>query len=162
LEEGEEVLLNPPLFTEAASSSFQDRAIPQVQPGAADANDTAAQPMLEGQPGEAPGRMGGRRGMRGGQGTPDFGNMTEEQRQQMMERFQQRRGGQGMPDFGNMTEEERQQMMERFQQRRGGRGGAGQGEMTDGMGPQSMRRPQGQRRGQDSQEGGLPDSGPTQ
>ncbi len=192
LKEGEEVLLNPPLFTEATGSTFQNRTLPTPT---VDANDTGLQPVLGGEAGFTSDRGEGRRGMRGaGQGMPDFGNMTEEERQQMRERFQQMGGGQGMPNFGNMTEEERQQMRERFQQMgggqgmpdvgnmteedrqqmrerfqqmggRGGRGsrtGAGQGEMGGTGAEGTMRRPRGQRRNQDAMGGNQPDDGSMQ
>jgi HlyD family secretion protein len=158
LEEGEQVLLNPPLFTDSGASDFEERAIPEgPELSPADANAAAAQPQLDGQPGGAGRRSGGRRG-----GMPDLSNMTDEQRQQMMERFRQMRGGQGMPDPGNMTDEQRQQMMERFRQMRGGDfGGTGQGQADDGTG--RPRRSRGQRGGGQNPPGDAqPADGPTQ
>ncbi len=173
LEEGEEVLLNPPLFTESATaSSFQGRA---ERPGfrRTDANEPAeAEPgaeQTESAPG-GPGMPGGiemtdemRQQMRqsrrprgegaggpgGGPGMPG-GEMTPEQRQQMRERFQREGGGPGgMPGGGpgmpggEMTPEQRQQMMERFRREAG--------EMTPEQRQQMMERFQrmgGARRGQ--------------
>jgi len=63
LEEGEEVMLNPPLFSELGSpASFeQQQPIPQrrAKPGAIDVNDTETQVRSEGQPRE---RRAGRSG----------------------------------------------------------------------------------------------------
>ncbi len=57
LEEGEEIMLNPPLFSELGSpASFQQQQpIPRARPGATDANDTETR-------GQPRGRRGGRSG----------------------------------------------------------------------------------------------------
>jgi len=152
LDGGEEVLLNPPLFTESATtSSFRER--PQRNGrGASDANDSPAAapagatmaPTPAGPPtpdgveitDEMRQQMRQSRRQRGGPGMPDGSEMTPEQRQQMMERFQRQGGGPGMrggaemtpeqrQQMMEMTPEQRQQMMERFQRQGGGRGRRG-------------------------------------
>ncbi len=168
LEEGEEVLLNPPLFTESASaSSFLERPerpgfrrtdandLGGVGPGAEQTEPAAGGPGMPGgieitdemrqqmrqsrRPrGEGAGAPGG-----DGPGMPGE-EMTPEQRQQMRERLQRQGGepggGQGVPG-GEMTPEQRQQMMERFRREAG--------EMTPEQRQQMMQRfqQQGGRRG---------------
>ncbi len=139
LEDGEEVLLNPPLFVESATaSSFQGRA---QRPGfkTSDANEAPAGESVAPSPGgpQAPGGMemtdemrqqmrqsrrqqGGPGGMPGGgPGGMPGGEMTPEQRQQMRERFQRQGGAEGTPGGGpggtpgrQLTPEQRQRMME--------------------------------------------------
>ncbi|HPY50312.1 MAG TPA: efflux RND transporter periplasmic adaptor subunit [Sedimentisphaerales bacterium] len=156
LEDGEEVLLNPRLYTEsAATSSFRER--PQRNgSGASDANDSsAAAPAGEtmGPTPATPQMPGGvemtdemRQQMRqfrrqgDGPGMPGGAEMTPEQRQQMMERFQRQGGGPGMPGGAEMTPEQRQQMMERFQRQGGGPGMPGGAEMTPEQRQQMMER----------------------
>lgn len=156
LEAGEEVLLNPPLFTESGTTS-QFRERPQrTLPGENGTGDAAAAPRTEavvtpstGSP-AAPGatemtdETRPSRRPRGEGDMPGGAEMTPEQRQQMMERFQRQGGGPGMPggaemtpeqrqqmmerlrrEVGEMTPEQRQQMMERFQRQGGGRGRRG-------------------------------------
>ncbi len=156
LEEGEEVLLNPPLFTESASSTFDNRTMPIVT---VDANDTSDLPVLDGPSGDRP-------GMPGGQGMGGFGNMTDEQRQQRMQQMrqgmQQMGGGQGMPDFGSMTDEQKQewmqQMRQRMQQMGGGQGMPDFGSMTDEQRQQRMQQ-MGQRMQRTGGGQGMPDLG---
>jgi len=157
LEGGEEVLLNPPLFTEsAATSSFRER--PQRNgSSASDANDSSAAAPTGGTTGTIPAlppMPGGtemtpeqrqqmmerfqRQG--GGPGMPGGTELTPEQRQQMMERFQRQGGGPGMPGGAEMTPEQRQQMMERFQRQGGGPGMPGGAEMTPEQRQQMMER----------------------
>lgn len=144
LEEGEEVLLNPPLFTESASaSSFLERP---ERPGfrAIDANDPAEADPGAQQTEPAP----------GGPGMPGGIEMTDEMRQQMRQSRRPRGEGSGAPGGdgpgmpgGEMTPEQRQQMRERLQQQGGGpgempgggQGGAG-GEMTPEQRQQMMER----------------------
>jgi len=146
LEGGESVLLNPPLYTESATtSSFRER--PQRNgSGASDANDsstaaptgeamgpTPATPQMPGgveMTDEMRQQMRQLRRQGGGPGMPGGAEMTPEQRQQMMERFQRQGGGPGMPGGGEMTPEQRQRMMERFQRQGGGPGMPGGAEMT--------------------------------
>ncbi|MBN1362691.1 MAG: HlyD family efflux transporter periplasmic adaptor subunit [Sedimentisphaerales bacterium] len=176
LEEGENVLLNPPLFTEAASSSFEGRELPEAfESMILDANSPTGMPPFEGPGAGSTGRRGGGGGRRG-QGMrrgdmPDLGSMTEEQRQQWMEQMRDRMGGQGFPDLSSMTEEERQQWMQQMQERRqqrqqrGEEGGPGQGRFGEGQGgfgsgrmgeegmDPSIRRPRGSR---DAENGPAP------
>jgi HlyD family secretion protein len=128
LEEGEEVLLNPPLFTESAtSSSFRDR--PQRSgPGATDANDSSSAAPTGELTAPTP----------GGPPTPGGTEMTDEMRQQMRESRRQRGGPGGMPGGGDMTPEQRQQMRERFQRQGGGQGMPGGGQGAPGGGPAGM------------------------
>jgi len=156
LEGGEEVLLNPPLFTEsAATSSFRERPRKNGS-NASDANDSsAAAPAGEAMgPAPATPQMPGgvemtdemRQQMRqfrrqgDGPGMPGGAEMTPEQRQQMMERFQRQGGGPGMPGGAEMTPEQRQQMMERFQRQGGGPRMPGGAEMTPEQRQQMMER----------------------
>lgn len=161
LEAGEEVLMNPPSIAESgAASSFRERAQRPV-PGTGSATDdpsvgTPAAPA-GGRATDRPGLPGAGEGTdetaprqprrpRGGADLPGAGEMTPEQRQQMMERSPRQGGGPGMPggaemtpeqrqqmmermrrEVGEMTPEQRQQMMERFQRQGGGRGPRGDG-----------------------------------
>jgi HlyD family secretion protein len=120
LQEGEEVMLNPPLFSESTGAvGFQqqqplpEKKLEQVQTG-----EQGVQEQSGDRAGRAD-RSGGR------QGIPQGIEVTDEMRQKM-EQFK-RQGGQGMPE---MTEEMKQKMMEQFK-----RMGSGQGmpEMTDEM-----------------------------
>ena len=145
LEAGEEVLLNPPLFTESATaSSFRERPAQ----GARDANDSSAvapardttapvpggPPMPEGVEitDEMRQQMRQFRRQGGGPGTPGGAEMTPDQRQPMPERFQRQGGGPGMPGGPEMTPEQRQQMMERLRRE--------VGEMTPEQRQQMMER----------------------
>lgn len=162
LEAGEEVLMNPPSIAESgAASSFRERTQRPV-PGAGSATDapsveTPAEPA-GGRATDRPGLPGAAEGTdetgaprqprrpRGGGDLPGAGEMTPEQRQQMMERSPRQGGGPGMPggaemtpeqrqqmmermrrEVGEMTPEQRQQMMERFQRQGGGRAPRGDG-----------------------------------
>ncbi len=177
LEEGEEVLLNPPLFVESASaSSFQGRP---ERPGfkTSDANEAptgeSVAPLPGGGP-KAPGgmemtdemrqqmrqsrRQGGPGGMPGGgPGGMPGGEMTPEQRQQMRERFQRQggaEGGQGgTPEqrqrMMEMTPKQRQEMMKRFQSQGGGRRGP-RGGGDSGGGSPGQQSPSGSGSGQET------------
>jgi hypothetical protein len=172
LNEGEVVLLTPPL--KAATLEAGAR---MAGAGSADSNDPTAQRINEklreaneiqpgvptegpgGPPRQEPGRQmrptgpdngetgQRRRGQDGSQGPPSdeqiqqmrqrFQNMTAEEKQQEMEKMKQR--------FENMSEEEREQMRQRFGgrgRREGGRSGEGQGPgQRDGQGQGPERNP---------------------
>lgn len=158
LEAGEEVLLNPPLFTESGTaSSFRDR--PQ-DPGSdpADANNLppAAPPGDAMGPAPAGAEMPGTiemtdemrqqmrqsRRQRGGPAAPGGDETAPEQRQPMTDGPPRQDGGPGgMPGGADMTPEQRQQMMERLRRE--------VGEMTPEQRQQMMERfqRQGGRRG---------------
>ncbi len=131
LQGGEEVLLNPPLYyaDSAVTSSIRDRTWGNGG-AAADANETSTAVPAEQTRGPTP----------AGQRMPGGAEMTPEQRQQMMERFQRPGGGPGMPGGAEMTPEQRQQMMERFQRPGGGPGMPGGAEMTPEQRQQMMER----------------------
>ncbi len=132
LEEGEEVLMNPPLFTESATaSSFRERP-PRPVPGATDADAAPSggatePPEAMEAPAEEGQRMRQPRWPREGMEMPGGGEMTPEQRKEMMERLRR--------EVGEMTPEQRQQMMERFQRQGGGRGARGEGPAGQGRAP---------------------------
>ncbi len=128
LQEGEEVLLNPPLFNEStASAGFQQQQLisqRRTEDGQSGSGiQTGAERNQAGQPNGQTERIAERSGDR--QGMPE---MTEEMKQKMMEQFKQQGGGQGMPEI---TEEMKQKMMEQFKQRQAG--GQGMPEMTEEM-----------------------------
>ncbi len=89
LEAGEVVLLNPLPFTDSASATF--RTVPPTPQGEAPPVEPASNSGRGMNGGTGAGFGGaGMGGMRG-----NYENMTPEERQQMMEQFQQRRGGAG-------------------------------------------------------------------
>jgi len=142
LEEGEVVLMTPPLRaatiesgSEASgvdlpegSGTFQDRVNQRLE----EANGSAA-PSPQRGPGQSTGPGGDRSGPPGGFEMPSadqmeqirrrFEDMTDEERQKAREEMRQR--------FENMSEEEREAMRQRFQ----GGGGSRQGRGRRGEGP---------------------------
>jgi len=151
LEEGEEVLLEPPLESATADASSKgidfktselgtasDEMKEQIDLKLQRANEPAttapAQPGQEGQEGPGAGQMG--------EMMRRFQNMTPEEQQKERERMKQR--------LESMTPEERERMKQRFQ---GQGGGPGQGQRSGGEG-----RAPGQRRAPGA--GRPPGSGP--
>jgi hypothetical protein len=119
LDVGEKVLLNPPLITEtAATEDIFEGVQPLVpEPSASENQGTQTGPGDQTGRGTRRGRRGA--GMRGGEG------MTEEQLQQLREKFGGQRGG-GAPGGEGPTEEQMQQFRNRFGgQSEGGPGGTG-------------------------------------
>jgi len=156
LEEGEVVLMTPPLRAAtiesgakisgveipAGAGELQDRVNQKLE----EANGSTARPQQQGQnqgQGQSAEPGGDRSGSPGSFEMPSqdqmdqmrsrFENMTDEERQKAREQMRQR--------FENMSEEERQAMRQRFQGQGGRRSGQGQG----------SRRGSGQRQGTDSQ-----------
>ncbi len=144
LEEGEVVLMTPPLRAATLESGakisgveipsgtgdLQDRVNQKLE----EANGSTARPQQEDQ-GQSAGPDGDRSGSPGGIEMPSqdqmdqmrkrFENMTDEERQKAREEMRQR--------FENMSEEERQAMRQRFQRNGGQRQGRGQRQGTDGQ-----------------------------
>jgi HlyD family secretion protein len=119
LDVGEKVLLNPPLITEtAATEDIFEGVQPLVpEPSASENQGTQTGPGDQTGRGTRRGRRGA--GMRSGEG------MTEEQLQQLREKFGGQRGG-GAPGGEGPTEEQMQQFRNRFGgQSEGGPGGTG-------------------------------------
>ncbi len=147
LQEGDEVLLNPPMFAASAEeTAFRQRFQPaKDMSGGDDAQDISSdsqegsrrqgrrQRNADGAT-EQPQTQEGRSPRQGAIGIPDLSNLSEEQRKAMqegMERFQnmsdeerQKLMQQGMERFRNMSDEERQKLMQQFQGG-GGLGGSG-------------------------------------
>jgi hypothetical protein len=135
LEEGEVVLMTPPLRAATLESGARISGV-ELPDGAGDlqdrvnqkleeANGSAARPQQQGQSAES---GGDRSGSPGGFDMPSqdqmdqmrgrFENMTDEERQKAREQMRQR--------FENMSEEEREAMRQRFQRGGGSRQGRGQ------------------------------------
>ncbi len=114
LEEGEKVLLNPPLAAASvAEKEYEDYDIPEKTEETETANQANSPQSVPGamnpsaQRGEGQrgpgmrgsrGGQGGQRGPRGEGGRPDFQNMSPEEREAMRQRFQQNRQRGGNPE----------------------------------------------------------------
>jgi RND family efflux transporter MFP subunit len=154
LEEGEVVLMTPPLRAATLESGakisgveipdgageLQDRVNQKLE----EANGSAAPPQQQGQ-GQSAGPGGGARsGQQGGFEMPSqdqmeqmrkrFEGMTDEERQKAREEMRKR--------FENMSEEEREAMRQRFQRGGGQRQGRGQRQGTGGQRPSGAERNQ--------------------
>ncbi len=127
LEEGSEVMLNPPLFSELGTpDSFQQQQpIPQRRPGESDANDTEAQrPRRGGRAGRAEGGQGTprSRAMEGGgrqqsEGPPRVGGLPQGGRQPQGQGAQRQQGdGQFQPGQFQLTDDRIEQIMSRMKQ----------------------------------------------
>jgi hypothetical protein len=122
LEEGEEVMLNPPLFSELgdADSFQQQQPIPQRRPGATDANDTGTQSQVrQSRAGRAGGGQGTRRSraMEGGgrqqsEGPPRVGDLPQGGRQPQDQGAQRQPGGRQF----QLTDDRIEQIMSRMKQ----------------------------------------------
>ena len=122
LQEGDEVLLNPPMLVESsiemgASKEFKAARSPMDINGTTPNAEERGQRQRRGRQDEASSNQP--------MGMPNFNNMTDEQRKAMqegMKRFQnmsdeerQKMMQQGMERLNNMSDEERQKLMQQFQ-----------------------------------------------